>query len=54
MTPSLVNRRVFADRLATIDSALADIRALPLSDLSDFLPRDRGRRALLNLCDRAG
>jgi hypothetical protein len=31
MTPSRIHRRVVTDRLALIDEALGDIRALPLS-----------------------
>jgi uncharacterized protein YutE (UPF0331/DUF86 family) len=37
MTPSRIHRRVVTDRLALIDEALGDIRALPLSDRSVFL-----------------
>jgi uncharacterized protein YutE (UPF0331/DUF86 family) len=59
MTPSLINRRVIADRLALIDEALGDIRALPLADRSVFLADRRNvwtaesclRRALEALFD---
>ncbi|MDW7710735.1 MAG: DUF86 domain-containing protein [Deferrisomatales bacterium] len=37
MTPSLVSRRVLADRAAIIGECLADLRALPLEDQTAFL-----------------
>ncbi len=37
MTPGLISKRVVLDRLAWIDSMVAEIRQLPLSDSSTFL-----------------
>ncbi len=37
MTPSMVDRRVVVDRLATIDELLADIRALPLDHQAELI-----------------
>jgi uncharacterized protein YutE (UPF0331/DUF86 family) len=59
MTPSFIHRRVITDRLALIDEALADIRALPLTDRSVFFADRRNiwaaesclRRALEALFD---
>lgn len=59
MTPSHIHRRVIADRLAVIDEALRDIRALPLGDRSEFFSDRRNvwaaesclRRALEALFD---
>ncbi len=59
MVPGRIERRVVIDRLAWVDRMLAEIRALPLQDKSEFLADSRNvwaaesclRRALEALFD---